>query len=190
MKKTDNFIEQIINEATGGGGNAPGSPSVIINVADSPLTKAIKTFFIDNKDAQLDSITQNGDLYTIDVRIKLPEESLQMQSQRELAKTKSFEIKDALKEALSKEFNIPTFSLAGLRLPALNIAEFEINCTYANKGNLKPTYESTKPKAKTPIELIIESALSDDSTEVAQEELTEKTKAVVEAALKAPDKKV
>ena len=150
MKNRKELVEKIIKEAIGGD-TANVSTSVnIITYKDNPLVqeliKVLDKEFKKEDAADLQFIHENGDIWEFGVRFEIQEPSQQMQFTREIAKSKAYEIKRKLEEILMPKFNIPSFSIQGVRTMKSKegkvYCDFSISLIYANKGNLKVTYES------------------------------------------------
>ena len=167
MKNRKELVEKIIKEAIGGDALNISTSVNIISYKDNPLVqelvKILDKEFKKEDDAELQFIHENGDIWEFGIRFEIQEPSQQMQFTREIAKSKAYEIKRKLEELLMPKFNIPSFSIQGVRTMKSKdgkvYCDFAISLIYANKGNLKVTYESYNRL----VESVIEAELSEDN---------------------------
>ena len=164
--RKEKLVEKTIKEAIGGD-TANVSTSVnMITYKDNPLVqelvKILNKEFKKEDATTLQFIHENGDIWEFGIRFEIEEPSQQMQFTREIAKSKAYEIKRKLEEVLMPKFNIPSFSIQGVRTVKTKdnkfYCEFAISLIYANKGNLKVTYESYNRL----VESVIEAELTED----------------------------
>ena len=127
---------------------SPSEAKHINSIKDNPVVRQIKSYFKkDLKDVSLVTVIESGDVYTIDLRFEVLDPDIQTQYVREQAKQRAYDIKRIIETGIMKDFNIPTFSIQGIRTvkeKTCTVCEFSISFIYANQGNLKPTNESIK----------------------------------------------
>lgn len=136
-----------VQEAISSGPLTPAESAPINYIKPNPIVKTITTFINKEKlfkDVEVVKILEDGDVYHMDLRFDMPEAATHAQYAREEAKHRAYDIKRQLEILLNKEFNIPSFSIAGVRVVqgVETYCEFSISFIYANKGNIKPTNES------------------------------------------------
>ena len=156
-----------IKEAIGGL-LSPSSNTPINKISDNPVVKAIIDIIKKDKalkDVELVGIYEDGDVYHMDLRFQIENPSVHAQYSREEGKHRAYDIKRQLEIALMGKFNIPSFSIAGVRTVQgeTTICEFEISFIYANKGNIKPNNESLERDQR--VRTLVESALKAKVTE-------------------------
>ncbi len=155
MKKT-------IYEAISGGALTPSESAPIIKLDSNPVVKAIQEIIKKDKtlkDVELVRIQEDGEIYQLDLRFEIGP-AQHAQYAREEAKHRSYDIKRKLEVDLTAAFNIPSFSIAGVRVVTgekVDVCEFEISFIYANKGNIKPTNESIEKDIR--VRSLVETAL-------------------------------
>jgi hypothetical protein len=139
---------------------SPTEAKHINSIKDNPVVQKIKSYFKkDLKDVSLVTVIESGDIYTMDLRFEVLDADKQTQFAREQAKQRAYDIKRIIEIGIMKDFNIPTFSIQGIRIvreKTSTICEFSISFIYANQGNVKPTNESIrKIKANALVESIL-----------------------------------
>jgi hypothetical protein len=158
-------IKKTIKEAGSGSSLSPAESSPITHLRDGLVVAEIKRYMMENlQDVELVKIIEDGDVYHMDFRFSIDKPNPQMQYTRETAKHRAYDIKRALEMDLMPMFNIPSFSISGVRTvpgpsPALAWCEFTIAFIYANKGNIKPHYESNERDQK--VRRLVQEALKD-----------------------------
>lgn len=148
-------------ESFGGNERTPSESAPIVYINSNPvvkdivgLFKTVKSF----KDIGLIKILEDGDVYHMDLRFEINGEQ-HAQYAREEAKHKAYDIKRQLEMLLMTKYNIPSFSIAGVRVVqgVKTYCEFSISFIYANKGNVKPTNESIEKDLR--VRQLVETAL-------------------------------
>lgn len=151
-----------MSESISGGPLTPAESAPINYLKPNPLVEAIQIIIKEDKslkDVELVKILEDGDVYHMDLRFDMPEAATHAQYAREEAKQRAYDIKRQLEVELTKKFNIPSFSISGVKVVQgeKTICEFSISLIYANKGNIKPTNEAVKKDLR--IRGLVEGAL-------------------------------
>lgn len=152
-----------IKESLAGGVTTPSESAPITQHRSNPIVSEITTLFKKDKTfkgVDLVRVLEDGDVYHMDLRFEIESPSPQTQFTREEGKHKAYDIKRKLESEIIKKFNVPSFSIAGVRIVKglETYCEFSISFIYANKGNLKPTNEDVEKDLR--IRSLVESALS------------------------------
>jgi hypothetical protein len=155
-------MKKPIKEAISGGVLTPAESAPINYIHSNPVVKAIVEIFKKDKalkDVEVVKILEDGDVYHMDLRFDIPDAPGHAQYAREEGKHRSYDIKRQLEIALMSKFNIPSFSIAGVRVVQgkTTFCEFSISFIYANKGNIKPTNESMERDQR--VRSLVEAAL-------------------------------
>lgn len=172
MKNRKELVKNIIKEAIGGDISNISTSVNMITYKDNPLVqelvKILDKEFKKEDAAELQFIHENGDIWEFGIRFEIQEPSQQMQFTREIAKSKAYEIKRKLEELLMPKFNIPSFSIQGVRTMKSKEGKVYCDCSisliYANKDNLKVTYESYNRLVESVIEAELDEAKKNKKT--------------------------
>lgn len=161
-------MKKPIKEAISGGVLTPAESAPINYIHSNPVVKAIVEIFKKEKalkDVEVVKILEDGDVYHMDLRFDIPNAPGHAQYAREEGKHRAYDIKRQLEIALMSKFNIPSFSIAGVRVVqgATTFCEFSISFIYANKGNIKPTNESMERDQR--VRSLVEAALKTKKAE-------------------------
>ncbi len=157
-------MEKNLNEALSGGELTPSESAPINYIRDNPVVTEIRSYFVkDLKDVDLVKVLEDGDVYHMDLRFVIADADLNTQYAREQGKHRAYDIKRLIEIGVMKNFNIPSMSIQGVRIvrgKKDTWCEFSISFIYANKGNLKPTNESTEKDLR--VRALVESTLKGD----------------------------